>query len=90
MNDIPKMLSQSHCSTELHDRRVAPKEHLWREIATILLVMALCVLPKITGAPHRIAMLEKLWDFVRGKPGVVIQTGAEINDWSRAQRAATV
>jgi allantoinase len=52
--------------------------------------MAISVHPYITGVPHRIAMFEKLLAYVQSRPGVLIQTGAEINDWYRAQVPAPV
>jgi hypothetical protein len=87
INDIPMMLLQSHSGTELYERGVAQIERLWQESATIPRVMAISVHPYITGAPHRIAMFEKLLAYVKAKPGVVIRTGAEINDWYRLQVA---
>ena len=90
MNDIPMMLLQSHSGAELYERGVAQIDRLWQESATIPRVMAISVHPYITGAPHRIAMFEKLLAYVQSKPGVLIRTGAEINDWYRAQVPAPV
>lgn len=90
MNDIPMMLLQSHSGAELYERGVAQIDRLWQESATIPRVMAISVHPYITGAPHRIAMFEKLLAYVQSKPGVLVQTGAEINDWYRAQVPAPV
>ncbi len=90
INDIPMMLLQSHTGSEMYERGVAQIERMWMESATIPRVMAISVHPYITGAPHRIAMFEKLLDYVQAKPGVVIHTGAQINDWYRAQVPAPV
>lgn len=90
MNDIPMMLLQSHSGAELYERGAAQIDRLWQESATIPRVMAISVHPYITGAPHCIAMFEKLLAYVQSKPGVLIQTGAEINDWYRAQVPAPV
>ena len=90
MNDIPMMLLQSHSGAELYERGAAQIDRLWQESATVPRVMAISVHPYITGAPHRIAMFEKLLAYVQSKPGVLIQTGAEINDWYRAQVPAPV
>jgi hypothetical protein len=79
------MLLQSHSGAELYERGVAQIDRLWQESATIPRVMAISVHPYITGAPHRIGMFEKLLAYVQSKPGVLVQTGAEINDWYRAQ-----
>lgn len=85
INDIPMMLLQSHSASEFYDRGVAQIERLWQESETIPRVMAISVHPYITGAPHRIAMFEQLLSYVKSKPGVVIKTGVEINDWYRSQ-----
>lgn len=90
INDIPMMLLQSHSGAELYDRGVAQIDRLWQESALIPRVMAISVHPYVTGAPHRIAMFEKLLAYVKAKPGVVIRTGAEINDWYRLQVPAPV
>jgi allantoinase len=85
LNDISMMLLQSHSGSEMYERGVAQIDRLWQESATIPRVMAISVHPYITGAPHRIAMFEKLLAYVQSKEGVVIRTGAQINDWYRAQ-----
>lgn len=90
INDIPMMLLQSHSASEFYDRGVAQIDRLWQESETIPRVMAISVHPYITGAPHRIAMFEQLLAYVKSKPGVVIQTGADINDWYRSQVSAPV
>ena len=85
INDIPMMLLQSHRGTELYERGVAQLDRLWTESAAIPRVMAISVHPYIMGVPHRIEMFEKLLAYVKTKPGVVIRTGAQINDWYRQQ-----
>ena len=85
LNDIPMMLLQSHNGAEMYERGVAQIDRLWQESSTIARVMAISVHPYITGAPHRIAMFESLLDYVQGKSGVVIRTGAAIADWYKAQ-----
>jgi len=87
INDIPMMLLQSHSASEFYDRGVAQIDRLWAESETIPRVMAISVHPYITGVPHRIAAFERLLSYVKSKPGVVIRTGVEINDWYRAQVA---
>ena len=85
LNDIPMMLLQSHNGAEMYERGVAQIDRLWQESSTIPRVMAISVHPYITGAPHRIAMFERLLDYVQTKSGVVIRTGAGIADWYKAQ-----
>lgn len=87
LNDIPMMVLQSHNGAEMYDRGVAHLERLWQDSATIPRVMAISVHPYITGVPHRIGMFERLLDYVKSKPGVVVRTGAAISDWYRGQVA---
>jgi hypothetical protein len=79
------MLLQSHSGSELYERGVAQLDRLWQDSETIPRVMAISVHPYVTGAPHRIAMFERLLAYAQSKPGVLIQTGAQINDWYRTQ-----
>ena len=90
INDIPMMLLQQHDSEELYRRGVAQLDRLWQESAKATRVMAISVHPYITGVPHRIGVFERLLDYVRSKPGVLIRTGAQINDWYRGQVPAPV
>jgi peptidoglycan/xylan/chitin deacetylase (PgdA/CDA1 family) len=87
LNDIPMMLLQSHTGAEMYERGVEQIDRLWQESATIPRVMAISVHPYVTGTPHRIANFERLLAYVKAKPGVVVRTGADINDWYRAQVA---
>jgi allantoinase len=48
-------------------------------------VMAISVHPYITGVPHRIAYLEKLYEYILQRPGVALWTGEQILDWYLGQ-----
>ena len=43
--------------------------------------MAISVHPYITGVPHRIGYLERLYEYIRQRPGVWLWTGEQILDW---------
>jgi hypothetical protein len=45
--------------------------------------MAISIHPYLTGAPHRIDHLEKLYDHILSHDGVVLWTGSQILDWYR-------
>jgi allantoinase len=47
--------------------------------------MAISIHPYITGVPHRIGWLEKLYAHVASKPGVLMWTGEQILDWYLTQ-----
>jgi hypothetical protein len=43
--------------------------------------MAISLHPYITGVPHRIGYLERLYAHVLSRPGVLMWTGGQIYDW---------
>jgi len=86
-NDIPMMLIQHHSSEEMLKRGIDHFERLYAESASITRVMAISVHPYISGVPHRIGYLERLYEHVRAKPGVLFWTGEQVLDWYRTQVA---
>jgi peptidoglycan/xylan/chitin deacetylase (PgdA/CDA1 family) len=87
MNDIPMMLIQHHGAEEMLRRGIDHFERLYAESAAITRVMAISVHPYISGVPHRIGYLERLYDHVCAKPGVLVWPGEKILDWYRTQVA---
>jgi allantoinase len=87
MNDIPMMLIQHHGAEEMLRRGIDHFERLYAESAAITRVMAISVHPYISGVPHRISYLERLYDHVCAKPGVLVWPGEKILDWYRTQVA---
>jgi allantoinase len=87
-NDIPTMLIQHHAAEEALKRGIDQFERLYREAATIMRVMAISLHPYISGVPHRIGYIERLYDHIRDRPGVLFWTGEQILDWYLAQTAA--
>src|SRR5258706_5411518 len=85
MNDIAMMQIQHHPSHEWLRRGTDTFDRLWREGEEIPRVMAISVHPYITGAPHRIAYLEKLYEYIRQRPGARLWTGEQILDWYKRQ-----
>jgi peptidoglycan/xylan/chitin deacetylase (PgdA/CDA1 family) len=86
MNDIAMMQIQHHPSHEWLRRGTDTFDRLWHEGASIPRVMAISVHPYITGAPHRIAYLEKLYEYILSREGVQMWTGADILDWFLGQK----
>jgi allantoinase len=88
VNDIPLMALQHHASDELYLRGAAQFDRLYAEsvASESARVMAISVHPYITGVPHRIGWLEKLYAHVAAKPGVLMWTGEQILDWYLTQR----
>jgi allantoinase len=87
-NDIPTMLIQHHAAEEALKRGIDQFERLYMESATITRVMAISLHPYISGVPHRIGYIERLYDHIRAKPGVLFWTGEQILDWYLGQTAA--
>jgi len=87
MNDIAMMVLQNHPSEEWLRRGIEQFERLYAESERITRVMAISVHPYITGVPHRIGYLEKLYQHIASRPGVLHWTGAQILDWYVAQTA---
>ena len=87
-NDIPMMLIQHHGAEEMLKRGVDHFDRLYEESAKITRVMAISVHPYISGVPHRIGYLERLYAHIKSKPGVAFWTGERILDWYRTQVAA--
>ncbi len=81
MNDIAMMVLQNHPSEEWLRRGIDHFDRLYLESEQHTRVMAISVHPYITGAPHRIAYLEKLYEYILQRPGVMMWTGEQILDW---------
>jgi allantoinase len=85
MNDISMMAIQHHPSEEWLRRGIDQFDRLYAEGERTARVMAISVHPYITGVPHRIGYLEKLYQHVTARPGVLLWTGEQILDWYVAQ-----
>ncbi|HZO02970.1 MAG TPA: polysaccharide deacetylase family protein [Burkholderiales bacterium] len=85
MNDIAMMVLQNHPSEEWLRRGIDHFDRLYAEGEKSARVMAISVHPYITGVPHRIAYLEKLYEYILQRPGVKMWTGEEILDWYNGQ-----
>jgi allantoinase len=86
MNDIAMMALQNHPSEEWLRRGIDQFDRLYMEGEKTARVMAISVHPYITGAPHRIGYLEKLYEYILQRPGVVAWTGEQILDWYKKAR----
>ncbi len=85
VNDIPMMALQHHGAEEMLRRGAAQFDRLYAESETITRVMAISIHPYITGVAHRIGWLDKLYEHIQAKPGVLLWTGEQILDWYRTQ-----
>jgi len=85
MNDIAMMQIAHHPSSEWLQRGIDTFDRLWREGAGIPRVMAISVHPYISGVPHRIGYVEKLYRYILSREGVAMWTGEQILDWYKSQ-----
>jgi len=81
MNDIAMMVLQNHPSEEWLRRGIDCFDRLYAEGEKSARVMAISVHPYITGVPHRIGYLERLYGYIGARPGVLMWTGEQILDW---------
>ena len=81
MNDIAMMVLQNHPSEEWLRRGIDQFDRLYAEGEHAARVMAISVHPYITGVPHRIGYLERLYEYILQRPGVAMWTGEQILDW---------
>jgi len=88
MNDIAMMALQNHPSEEWLRRGIDTFDRLYLEGAKSARVMAISIHPYITGVPHRIAYLERLYEYIRQRPGVCFWKGEEILDWYTGSQKA--
>jgi peptidoglycan/xylan/chitin deacetylase (PgdA/CDA1 family) len=86
MNDISMMVLQNHPSEEWLRRGIDHFDRLYQEGEKSARVMAISVHPYISGVPHRIAYLERLYEYIRSRPGVWLCKGEDILDWYRSLR----
>jgi allantoinase len=87
INDVVMSAVQQQPSDEIFRRGRDHFDRLYQEGADIPRVMAISIHPYLTGAPHRIGYLEKLYDYILSHEGVAMWTGSEILDWYRSATA---
>jgi allantoinase len=88
INDVVITAVQGHGSDVIFRRGVDHFDRLYQEGADQPRVMAISIHPYLTGVPHRIKYLEKLYDYILGHEAVMMATGAEILDWYLDQTSA--
>ncbi len=85
MNDITIMSLQSHEGRHFYERGVDQFERLYKEGEKRAKIMPIPLHAYLSGQPHRIVHLERLYRYLRSKPGVLFWTAAEIYEWFVAQ-----
>ncbi len=85
LNDISMMALQHHPSEEMLRRGVDHFERLYAESERITRIMSISMHPYLSGVPHRIGYVEKLYAHIAARPGVLFWTGDQILDWYLAE-----
>lgn len=85
INDIPIFALQNHESDAMYKRTLDQFEQLYIESEVITRVMAISVHPYLSGVPHRIQYLEKIYEHIKSKPDVLMWTGEQIYNWYQEQ-----
>ena len=80
-NDIPIFALQNQPSDAMFKRTVDQFDRLYAESESITRVMAISVHPYLSGVPHRIGYLEKIYEHILARPGVLMWTGEQIFEW---------
>jgi peptidoglycan/xylan/chitin deacetylase (PgdA/CDA1 family) len=89
VNDIPMMLIQHREAHELFDRARDQFDRLYAEGRRAARIMAIPVHPYISGVPHRIKYFEKIYAYMKRRPGVLFWKGEDVLDWYRKTTKAT-
>jgi hypothetical protein len=63
-------------------------ECLYEESAERAKIMSIAHHPYLSGSPHRIRYVERMWSELLGRPGVVCWDGSQILDWYLEQSVA--
>jgi peptidoglycan/xylan/chitin deacetylase (PgdA/CDA1 family) len=86
IHDIVMMALQHHASDVLYQRALDQFECLYEESAERPKVMAIACHPYLSGVPHRIRHVERAFQAIMSRKGVVTWDGARILDWYLSQR----
>src|SRR5438067_587162 len=90
LNDIPMMLVQHHESEYFTRRCIDTFDRLYKEGKKRAKIMAIAIHPYISGQPHRIKYLEKVYDHIGRHTEVLHWKGVEILDWYQAGKRTPV
>jgi peptidoglycan/xylan/chitin deacetylase (PgdA/CDA1 family) len=81
MNDITVIALQNHEGRHFYERGVDQFDRLYKEGEKRAKVMTVPLHAYLSGQPHRIGHLERLYRYMKDKPGVLFWTGEQIYEW---------
>jgi hypothetical protein len=85
LHDIVTMALQGHSSAETFTRSASYFDCLHSESETRAKVMSIAHHPYLSGSPHRIADVQRTYEYILAKQGAVTWDGCQILDWFLAQ-----
>ena len=86
LHDIVMMAIQHHASEVWHARALDHFETIYAESAERPKIMSIACHPYLSGAAHRIGHVERAFEAILARAGVVVWDGERILDWYLAQR----
>ncbi|HEX2256743.1 MAG TPA: polysaccharide deacetylase family protein [Afifellaceae bacterium] len=89
LHDIVLMALQHHGSDMLYRRALDQFEWLYAEAAERPKIMAIAMHPYLSGVPHRIGHVQRTFEDLLSRPGVVAWDGETILDWFLGQGEAS-
>ena len=88
-HDIVLMALQHHASDQMYVRTRDQFDWLYAEAAERPKFLAVAMHPYLSGVPHRIGHVERVFAEMLSRPGVAAWDGARILDWYRTQETPT-
>ncbi len=85
LHDIVTMALQHHRGDEMYLRAMEYFDCLYEEGTERAKVMSIAVHPYLSGSPHRVRHVERLYAEILAKPGVACWDGQKIFEWYRGQ-----
>jgi peptidoglycan/xylan/chitin deacetylase (PgdA/CDA1 family) len=86
VHDIVAMAVQHHSSDEMYRRGMDAFEWLYEESAERAKILAIACHPYLSGVPHRIGQIARVFETIMSRKGVVVWDGARILDWYLQER----
>jgi peptidoglycan/xylan/chitin deacetylase (PgdA/CDA1 family) len=85
IHDIVMMALQNNTSDEMYKRGMDYFDCVYEEGAERAKIMAVAMHPYLSGSPHRIKHVERLFEDILERPGVACWDGEKILDWYLTQ-----
>jgi hypothetical protein len=88
LHDIVVMALKNQTSDQIYRRALDHFDVLYAESSERAKIMAVALHPYLSGVPHRIGYVQRLFEEVLARPGVACWDGVKILDWYLTARKA--